>query len=167
MGKICWGSGSILALWVDRPEILSLGQQLSETIGDMIAHETLDKICPLFMSRIFKSTEFFQPTTTEPLRSVVAESENGTIVAWYINPGQTIPPHIHPNGQDTWTILSGTGQYYLDQLGNHKTVVAGDVVIATPGDVHGVHNHGDQPLTFISIVAPLEAGYQLIKLATE
>jgi quercetin dioxygenase-like cupin family protein len=118
------------------------------------------------MSRIFKSTEFFQPTTTEPIRSVVTESENATIVAWYINPGQTIQPHIHPMGQDTWTILSGTGQYYLDTLGNHKTIVAGDVVIAASGDVHGVHNHGDQPLTFISIVAPLEAGYQLVKLTS-
>jgi quercetin dioxygenase-like cupin family protein len=108
----------------------------------------------------------FQPTTTEPIRSVVAESKEATIVAWYINPGQTIPPHVHPQGQDTWTILSGTGQYYLDLLGNHQTIVAGDVVVAIAGDVHGVYNHGDEALTFISVVAPLEAGYQLVELAT-
>ncbi len=115
------------------------------------------------MTRIFKGAEFFQPTTTEPIRSVVSESKDATIVAWYVNPGQTIPPHIHPRGQDTWTVLSGTGQYYLDELGNHKTIAAGDVVIATSGDVHGVHNHSDEALTFISVVAPLDAGYQLIK----
>jgi quercetin dioxygenase-like cupin family protein len=118
------------------------------------------------MTRIFKSTEVFQPTTTEPIRSVVAESKDATIVAWYINPGQTIPPHVHPQGQDTWTVLSGTGQYYLDTLGNHQTIVAGDVVVAIAGDVHGVYNHGDEALTFISVVAPLEAGYQLVELAT-
>lgn len=119
------------------------------------------------MTRIFKSTDFFQPTTTEPLRSVVSESKDGTIVAWYLNPGQTIPPHIHPHGQDTWTVLSGTGEYFVDQLGHHKTIAAGDVVIAIAGDVHGVHNHGDEPLTFISVVAPLEAGYQRIETLTE
>jgi quercetin dioxygenase-like cupin family protein len=118
------------------------------------------------MTRIFKSTEFFQPTTTEPIRSVVTESKEATIVAWYINPGQTIPPHVHPQGQDTWTVLSGTGQYYLDKLGNHQTIVAGDVVVAIAGDVHGVYNHSDEALIFISVVAPLEAGYQLIELAT-
>jgi quercetin dioxygenase-like cupin family protein len=117
------------------------------------------------MKRIFKSDECFQSTTTEPIRSVVAESKEATIVAWSINPGQSIPPHVHPQGQDTWTVLSGTGQYYLDALGNHQTIVAGDVVVAIAGDVHGVYNHGDEALTFISVVAPLEAGYQLVKLA--
>jgi quercetin dioxygenase-like cupin family protein len=120
------------------------------------------------MTRIFKSTEFFQPTTTtEPIRSVISESQDVTIVAWFINPGQTIPPHIHPNGQDTWTVLSGMGQYYLDELGNHQPIVAGDVIIAIAGDVHGVHNHGDEALTFISVVAPLEAGYQLVECLAE
>jgi quercetin dioxygenase-like cupin family protein len=118
------------------------------------------------MKRIFKSHECFRSTTTEPIRSVVAESKEATIVAWYINPGQIIPPHVHPQGQDTWTILSGTGQYYLDPLGNHQTIVAGDVVVAIAGDVHGVYNHGDEALTFISVVAPLEAGYQLVERVT-
>lgn len=84
-------------------------------------------------------------------------------MAWYLNPGQTISPHIHPKGQDTWTVLSGTGQYYLDEFCNHQIITAGDVVIAIAGDVHGVYNHGDEALTFISVVAPLEAGYQLIE----
>lgn len=116
------------------------------------------------MIRIFKSVDYFQPNDAEPIRSVISESPNATIVAWHVNPGQTIAPHIHPNGQDTWTILTGTGQYYIDALGNHQTIVAGDVVIAPVGGVHGIHNHGDQPLTFISVVTPFEAGYQPIEL---
>lgn len=112
--------------------------------------------------RIFNSSEFFQPADGEPVRSVVTESKDAVVVAWYIQPGQTILPHVHPHGQDTWTILSGQGEYYLDEAGTTQSIGAGDVVIAPIGSVHGVTNLGDQPLMFISVVSPAEAGYQLV-----
>jgi quercetin dioxygenase-like cupin family protein len=112
--------------------------------------------------RIFNSSQFFQPTDQEPVRSVVTESKDAVVVAWYIKPGQEIPAHLHPNGQDTWTILSGQGEYYLDQTGATKPIMAGDVVIAHTGCVHGVFNTGDEPLVFISVVSPADAGYQLV-----
>jgi quercetin dioxygenase-like cupin family protein len=112
-------------------------------------------------TRIFKSSTFFQPTQSgEPLRSVVTESPDATVVAWYIQPGQEIPAHIHPHGQDTWTILSGTGEYYLDRSGTTKSIVAGDIVIAPVGCVHGVVNHSDEALVLISVVSPATAGYE-------
>ncbi len=115
-------------------------------------------------NRIFKSSEFFQPTDDEPIRSVVTESKDAVVVAWHIKPGQEIPPHIHPNGQDTWTILSGKGEYYLDEAMTRKEIAAGDVVVAHTGCIHGVFNHGDRPLVFISVVSPSDAGYQLLSL---
>lgn len=114
--------------------------------------------------RIFNSSDFFQPTDDEPIRSVVTESVDAVVVAWYIKPGQEISPHRHPNGQDTWTILSGKGEYFLDTAGSRKSIVAGDVVIAHTGCVHGVFNNGDEPLIFISVVSPSDAGYQLVSL---
>jgi quercetin dioxygenase-like cupin family protein len=113
-------------------------------------------------TRIFNSSEFFQPTIEEPIRSVITESKEATIVAWYIDPGQEIAAHIHPNGQDTWTILSGSGEYYLDSSGTRKAIGAGDVVVAHTECVHGVFNHGNVPLIFISVVSPSDAGYQLV-----
>jgi quercetin dioxygenase-like cupin family protein len=115
-------------------------------------------------TRIFNSSDFFQPTDGEPIRSVVTESKDAIVVAWYIKPGQEIPAHIHPNGQDTWTVLSGKGEYYLDEAGSSKPIVLGDVVIAHAGCVHGVLNNGNEPLIFISVVSPSDAGYQLISL---
>jgi quercetin dioxygenase-like cupin family protein len=112
--------------------------------------------------RIFKSSQFLQPTNEEPIRSVVTESKDAVVVAWYINPGQEIPAHIHPHGQDTWTILTGKGNYYLDLTGTTKAIAAGDVVVAPIGCVHGVFNNGDEPLVFISVVSPADAGYQLL-----
>jgi quercetin dioxygenase-like cupin family protein len=112
-------------------------------------------------TRLFNSSDFFQPTDGEPIRSVVTESKEAVIVAWYLKPGQEIPAHIHPNGQDTWTILSGKGSYYLDEAKTKTSIGAGDVVIAPTGCVHGVFNTGDEPLRFISVVSPADAGYQL------
>ncbi len=112
--------------------------------------------------RIFSSSEFCQPTDGEPIRSVITESPESTIVYWYIQPHQEIPAHIHPHGQDTWTILAGQGEYYLDRAGTTKSIVKGDVVIAPIGSVHGVSNHGNEPLIFISVVSPSTAGYELI-----
>ena len=114
------------------------------------------------IQRIFSSSEFFQPTDGAPIRSVIAESPASTIVAWYIQPQQSIPTHIHPHGQDTWTILAGQGEYYLDRAGTTKSIVKGDVVIAPTGSAHGVANHSDEPLIFISVVSPSTAGYELI-----
>jgi quercetin dioxygenase-like cupin family protein len=112
--------------------------------------------------RIFNSTNFFQPTDAgEPIRSVITESPDAVIVAWYIQPGQKIAAHIHPHGQDTWTILSGQGEYFLDPMGNTQPIAAGDVVIAPIGALHGVVNPGPEPLQFISVVSPATAGYQL------
>lgn len=116
------------------------------------------------IERIFKSSDFFQPTDDEPIRSVVTDSSDATVVAWYIKPGQEIGAHIHPNGQDTWTILSGSGEYYLDIVGNRKTITAGDVVVAPVKCVHGVFNHGDEPLIFISVVNPYDAGYEPVTI---
>ena len=118
-------------------------------------------------TRIFNSSEFFQPADGEPIRSVITESKDATVVAWYIKPGQEIPAHIHPHGQDTWTVLAGKGNYYLDSAGTTKSIVAGDVAIAHIGCVHGVSNSGDQPLVFISVVTPAEAGYQLVVAGNE
>jgi quercetin dioxygenase-like cupin family protein len=113
-------------------------------------------------TRIFNSTEFFQPADGEPIRAVVTESAEAVVVAWYIKPGQEIAAHIHPNGQDTWTILAGKGEYFLDRDGNRQVITAGDVVVAPFGCVHGVFNNGNEPLVFISVVSPADAGYQLV-----
>jgi quercetin dioxygenase-like cupin family protein len=111
-------------------------------------------------TRVFNSAEFFQPTEGEPIRSVITESPEAVVVAWYIKPGQEIPAHIHPHGQDTWTILSGTGEYYLEAAGPTTPIAVGDVVVAPTGYVHGVRNTSEVPLIFISVVSPAAAGYQ-------
>ena len=112
--------------------------------------------------RIYKSANCFQPTDADPIRSVVSESPQAVIVAWHVKPGQRIAAHVHPSGQDTWTILAGQGQYQVAATGEKRPIVAGDIVVASPGEVHGVVNDGSEPLLFISVVAPAGAGYELL-----
>jgi quercetin dioxygenase-like cupin family protein len=115
------------------------------------------------INRIFNSSKFFQPSDGEPIRAVIAESPESTIVAWHIQPQQEIPAHLHPHGQDTWTILAGQGEYYLDRAGTTKSISKGDVVIAPTGSAHGVFNNSNEPLIFISVVSPSTAGYELVE----
>lgn len=115
-------------------------------------------------NRIFKSAQFFQPTDGEPIRSVITESQEAVVVAWFLQPGQTIAPHFHPHGQDTWTILTGQGDYTIDSVGTTQSIESGDVVVAPVGAVHGLQNTGEGPLSFISIVAPAEAGYEKVSI---
>jgi quercetin dioxygenase-like cupin family protein len=112
--------------------------------------------------RIYNSPQCFQPSEGEPIRSVVAETPECVIVAWHVKPGQRIAAHTHPQGQDTWTILAGQGQYVVGAAGESRPVTAGDIAVANTGQVHGVVNDGDVPLLFISVVAPASAGYELL-----
>lgn len=111
--------------------------------------------------RLFNIIRFLQPSDGEPIRSVVTASKDAAVVAWYVKPGQRISSHLHPDGQDTWTILSGHGEYFWNESGESMHISAGNVVVAHTGEVHGVLNTGPDPLVFVSVVSPPEAGYEL------
>lgn len=110
--------------------------------------------------RVFKVADHLQPTDGEPIRSVVHATDDAAIVAWTVKSGQRISPHVHPSGQDTWTILAGEGDYQLDATGQTVRIAAGDVVVAPIGAVHGVLNTGAQALVFVSVVCPALSGYE-------
>ena len=114
-------------------------------------------------TRVFHSTHYFQPADGDPIRSLVTHSADANIVAWHVNPGQRIKAHVHPQGQDTWTILAGEGEYFLDREGTTVKIRAGDILVAHTNEVHGVHNSGDVPLVFISVVCPAEAGFEQLE----
>lgn len=116
----------------------------------------------MISNRLFKSVDFLQVSAGDPIRSVVTQSQEAVVVAWHVQTGQRIAAHVHPHGQDTWTILSGAGFYQLDEQGSSCAITEGDVLVAPVGAVHGVFNPHPEPLIFISVVTPAEAGYQLL-----
>lgn len=111
-------------------------------------------------SRIFSVADHVQPSEGEPIRSVVLETDESAVVVWHAHPGQEIAAHVHPQGQDTWTVISGEADYYQGS-GSVARLKAGDIAIAKPGEVHGAMNHGPLPFIFVSVVASGRAGFAL------
>ena len=111
--------------------------------------------------RLFKESDFLQPADCEPIRSVITESADAAVVAWTVKPGQSISAHVHPDGQDTWTILSGCGEYRVSANGETIAIAQGDVLVAHRREVHCVLNTGQDPLVFVSVVSPGASGFEL------
>ncbi len=72
------------------------------------------------------------------------------IAVWGVHPGQEVPAHTHPDGQDTWIIIRGELTYYLGN-GEKKIISSGQIDIAEPSQVHGAINEGSEDVVFLSI----------------
>ncbi len=116
--------------------------------------------------RIYPSKQFQQPADGEPIRSVITESADSAVIAWYVKPGQRISAHVHPDGQDTWIVLAGSGRYQVNANGDTRLIEPGDVVVAHRDEVHGVFNDGAVALEFVSVVSPAAAGFALLDPAS-
>ena len=108
--------------------------------------------------RIYPIADFVRPSDDKPIRSVVSSTDESAVIVWHANPGQEIAAHTHPNGQDTWTVISGEADYYEGD-GAVRRIKVGDIAIARPDQVHGAYNCGTIPFIFVSVVAPANAGY--------
>jgi quercetin dioxygenase-like cupin family protein len=113
--------------------------------------------------RVFDATAFFRSGDAEPPRVVITETADAAVVCWQVEPGQRIELHQHPTGQDTWIILSGEGQYFLDAAGGFVPLHPGVVAVAPVGAVHGAVNTGSVPLRFVSVVSPALSGFEPVQ----
>jgi quercetin dioxygenase-like cupin family protein len=113
--------------------------------------------------RIFSLEAYIRPSDGEPIRSVVLATEECAVIVWHASPGQEIAAHVHPQGQDTWTVISGEADYYQGG-GAISRIRAGDIAIARPGQVHGAVNSGSEPFVFVSVVASGNAGFALAEI---
>ena len=110
--------------------------------------------------RVFRVADHLRLADGEPVRSVVHETADASAVAWIVKPGQRIVAHVHPHGADTWTIVAGQGAYQTEASGASVPIAAGDIVIASSGEVHGVLNNGIEALVFVAVVSPALAGFE-------
>lgn len=110
--------------------------------------------------RTFPVADYIRTSEGDPIRSVVLETPDSVIVVWHVRPGQEIPAHIHPHGQDTWTVLSGAAEYFQGN-GVVCGLKAREIAVAKPGQVHGARNTGEEDFVFVSVVASSNAGYAL------
>ena len=65
-------------------------------------------------------------------------------------PHNSIGEHTHTGDNEIFYFLSGTGEY--NDNGTKVSVRAGDTVICSDGEMHGLVNTGDVPLEFIALI---------------
>jgi quercetin dioxygenase-like cupin family protein len=64
-------------------------------------------------------------------------------------PGKQLqPPHLHPQEEFQY-VISGNGTWHLN--GQDIPLMAGDLMYAKPGDLHGIANTGTEPLRFFVV----------------
>lgn len=93
----------------------------------------------------------------EAIVTEIAITDHSSIAVWGVRPGQQVPAHIHPDGQDTWIMVRGELTYYLGD-GEKKVIAAGQIDVAEPLQVHGAVNEGLDDAVFLSIYSAPSLG---------
>jgi mannose-6-phosphate isomerase-like protein (cupin superfamily) len=72
-----------------------------------------------------------------------------------VPPGVRTQPHYHPQTEEIYFILSGTGVMYL--ANESRSVGPGDAIAIPPEQIHSIENVGTADLVFLCCCAP---GYE-------
>jgi len=67
-----------------------------------------------------------------------------------IRPGETVPAHVHPDEDQVYFVVSGTGFVVLD--GQRTDVTAGASVLIPIGTEHEITNTGEDVLDYVFFV---------------
>lgn len=90
--------------------------------------------------------------TNANFRHVLFTGAKSQLVVMSIPPKGEIGEEVHPHVEQTLVFQSGNGQAVLD--GVTSDIVAGDVLVVTPGTKHNVLNTGTEDLKVFTIYAP-------------
>jgi mannose-1-phosphate guanylyltransferase/mannose-6-phosphate isomerase len=105
-------------------------------------------------------------TETEYIKDLTKVSVNGYDFADYkhlfkldkivmshvsVKPGESVPPHVHDNEEQTYWIIKGIGKI---RLGNEEYDVCGGQAVYIPlGTEHTIKNTGQEPLEYVFFAA--------------
>ena len=109
--------------------------------------------------RIFTATDVVEFSDDRAKNKKLAQTDDSAVFVWGVKPGQEVPAHIHPDGQDTWIMIEGTLTYYLGN-GETEQIEAGQVDVAPSEAVHGTVNETDEDAIFVSIYSDPAIGYE-------
>ncbi len=107
--------------------------------------------------RTFDPESFVRFSDGQAMVTEIVITAHSSIAVWGVRPGQEVPAHLHPDGQDTWIMLRGALVYYLGN-GQRKTIRAGEIDIAEHHQVHGAINEGREDAVFLSIYSAAKLG---------
>ncbi|MFW2331616.1 MAG: cupin domain-containing protein [Nitrospinota bacterium] len=77
----------------------------------------------------------------------IVKTDNISLDVYYFKPGQKIKYHRHPTGDQIFTVIEGTGKFYLDDNAEETIdVKAGDTFVAPKNVWHDLVNTGSSNL---------------------
>ena len=85
-------------------------------------------------------------------RTVLFTGKRSQLVVMSIPPKGEIGEETHKHVEQTLFFLEGEGKAYIN--GEEKAIVAGDVVVVTPGTRHNFVNTGTSDLKVYTVYAP-------------
>jgi quercetin dioxygenase-like cupin family protein len=93
------------------------------------------------------------------------EGESLVVDNW-LEPGGTLPPHLHPQQEERWSVLDGEVVFRLGDDERPVGPEAGEMVVA-PGVVHGVTNTTGREAHLRCFVTPPMRLQQFLEEAAE
>ncbi|AFZ35813.1 Cupin 2 conserved barrel domain protein [Stanieria cyanosphaera PCC 7437] len=105
---------------------------------------------PFSIQRTFDVEKLVCFSEEKAIVTEISITKHSSIAVWGVRPGQQVPAHTHPDGQDTWIVIRGELTYYLGD-GQKKIISAGQVDVAEPFQVHGAINEGFEDAVFLSV----------------
>lgn len=82
------------------------------------------------------------------------DEANVRIVAFHLEPGQTVPPHMSPS---TVTVVVTEGAGTFQGEAGERELRVGESAVYAPGEMHAIVA-GAEPLRFMALIAPRPGG---------
>jgi len=109
--------------------------------------------------RTFNAEQLVHFSDAKATVTEISITDFTSIAVWGVRPGQEVPAHTHPDGQDTWVMVQGELTYYLGG-GQRCAIRAGDVDVADKNQVHGARNESKADAIFLSIYSAPKLGWE-------
>lgn len=100
-----------------------------------------------FVANIVKETE-----DNTYFRKVLFTGTRSQLVVMDIPPGGEVGEEVHKYTEQTLFFLSGVGKAIIG--GKERPIVAGDIIVITPGTKHNFLNTGKTPLKLYTVYSP-------------
>ncbi|HML24690.1 MAG TPA: cupin domain-containing protein [Aggregatilinea sp.] len=88
----------------------------------------------------------------EMIGSAAGGTDTYSLAQIVLPPGKASLKHYHPVAEESYYILSGTGQIKVDE--HTATLRPGDAIAILPEQVHQIFNADDENLVFLAICVP-------------
>ncbi|NLJ95205.1 MAG: cupin domain-containing protein [Clostridiaceae bacterium] len=111
-----------------------------------------------FPTRIFHIPDIHKYCNTEAKKTIFCETDFIACAVWCMHPGQELPIHSHKAADDIWVVLKGQADYF-PETGKKVLIKAGDIIVARPGEKHGMKNNYDEDFLMLGFAGPVPIGF--------